>query len=260
VELWFEERGEGPPVVFLHPALADSRLWEPQWNAYAPPYRLVRCDLPGFGRTAPEPGIFRAAELVAAVLDSVGISGAAFVGNSFGGRIALELAVARPALVGSLVLVGASMPGLPASDDVRAFGAAERAALEARDIDAVVDANLRMWVDGPLRSPDEVDPAVRAQVEEMCRASVELWLPLADSFDFEPLVPDIEERVATIEQPALVVVGTGDADYIVRSGDLLADALPHAALATMPGAGHVPSLEQPAAFDALVLPFLAASA
>ena len=69
-------------------------------------------------------------------------------------------------------------------------------------------------------------------------------------------MPDLEQRLGEITQPALVVVGTGDVDYIVRSAEMLAAALPHARVATIPGAGHVPSLEQPDAFDALVLPFL----
>jgi pimeloyl-ACP methyl ester carboxylesterase len=117
-----------------------------------------------------------------------------------------------------------------------------------------------MWVDGPLRGPEEVDTTVREQVREMCRASFELWLPFEDDAEFEPLVPDLAERLAEIAQPALAVVGSGDAEYIVRSAELLAQALPDARVARIRGAGHVPSFEQPEAFDALVLPFLAKTA
>jgi pimeloyl-ACP methyl ester carboxylesterase len=257
MELYAEERGTGQPVVFLHPGLADSGIWEPQWQAYDPPYRLVRCDLPGFGRTGLEAGKVCIAGDVEALLERLGVTGAALVGCSFGASIALELAVARPELVRSIVLVGATMPGLERSEDERRADAAEHDAIERGDIDAAVEAMLRMWVDGPRRAPGEVDPAMRAEVGAMCRTMLEIQVPIGDDAELERLVPDMEEHLAAIEQPALVLVGTGDVEYIVRSADLLVEALPNARKATIPDAGHVPNIEQPAAFDALVLPFLA---
>jgi pimeloyl-ACP methyl ester carboxylesterase len=51
VTLYHGVEGDGPPVVFLHEAIADSRMWEPQWTSFGTRYRVVRCDLAGFGRT-----------------------------------------------------------------------------------------------------------------------------------------------------------------------------------------------------------------
>jgi 3-oxoadipate enol-lactonase len=62
------------------------------------------------------------------------------------------------------VLVDATLPGFAWSDRVRAFGADEEAALERGDLDAAVEADLRMWVDGPRRPPAVVDAAVRELV------------------------------------------------------------------------------------------------
>jgi pimeloyl-ACP methyl ester carboxylesterase len=258
VTLFFEERGTGRPVLFLHPAIADSRLWDPQWAAWASTYRLVRCDLPGFGQTPMRHGAIDPAGEVAAVLDELGLTGAVVVGCSYGGRLALELAVARPELVRALVLVGASLPGMEVSEDVRAGSAIGDEALARGDLDAASEAVVRLWVDGPRRGPDAVDPTVRTQVGAMWRRAYEASAPFEDSVTVESLVPDLERRLGEVRQPALVVVGTGDVEYIVRSADLLAAALPDARVATIPGAGHVPSLEEPAVFDALVLPFLAA--
>ncbi|MDX6515633.1 MAG: hypothetical protein QOH73_1299 [Gaiellaceae bacterium] len=258
--LYFEQRGEGRPVVFLHAAVTDSGGWAPQWDAYAPPYRLLRCDYPGFGRTPLRSGRLAVSTDVAELLDAERIRDAALVGCSFGATIALELAVARPELVRALVLVGATMPGLESPEEVKEFGAAEEEALRNGDLDAAVELNIRMWFDGPGRSPEDVDPVTRAAVAAMCRNAFERYLPFLDTVEFEPLVPDLEQRLAAIEQPALLVVGTGDVEHVVRSADLLAAALPNARVATIPEAAHLPSLEQPAAFDALVLPFLAETA
>ncbi len=75
------------------------------------------------------------------------------MGVSLGGRVALEIALARPDLVERLVLVGTGLPGYAWSDTVRRYSEEENAAIARGDLDAAVEANLRMWVDGPNRSP-----------------------------------------------------------------------------------------------------------
>jgi 3-oxoadipate enol-lactonase len=254
--VWHERRGEGPPVVFIHPGIADSRVWDPQWASFAPPFSLVRCDLPGFGRTPVEDTTLRFAAEVAALLDSLGLAGAALVGCSLGGRIALELAVARPELVGALVLVGAGLPGFDWSDEVQAYGAAEDEAVGRGDLDAAVELNLRMWVDGPGRTPADVDPAVRAAIGEMELRALGLQAPHWETATEEPLVPNVAGRLGEVRARTLVLVGEHDVQDVHRLGDLLAGSIPGARRATIPGAAHVPNLEQPDAFDALVLPFL----
>jgi 3-oxoadipate enol-lactonase len=255
--LHFEVRGDGPAVLFLHPGIADSGVWEPQWEAYTG-FTLVRCDLPGFGRSPLGTGPVRAAHDVAELLDELGLGGAGVVGCSYGARVALELAVGRPDLVRALVLVGASFPGRPWSQAIRDFGAAEEEALERADIDAAVELNVHTWFDGPHRGPDDVDPAKRAEVARMCRRGFENQIAYPD-LEEELLVPDLDQRLADVRQPALVLVGDQDVDDIVSAAPLLVDALRDASSATIAGAAHIPSLEQPEAFDALVLPFLGRS-
>ena len=128
----YEVKGSGPAVVLLHQGIVDSRVWEPQWESFGERYRLLRCDLAGFGRSPIESVPLCHAQYAAALLDDLGISGAGLVGGSLGGRIALEIAVARPELVGALVLVAAGLPGVDWSQTVREYWAAEDAAVIAR--------------------------------------------------------------------------------------------------------------------------------
>src|SRR5438093_12360051 len=121
----YELRGSGAPIVFVHAAIADSRMWEPQWTSFAGRHRLLRFDLAGFGRTPIERLPLTHAQDVVHLLDELEISAAAVVGASLGGRVALEVAVARPDLVRALVLVDAGLPGVDWSEAVRAYGAAE---------------------------------------------------------------------------------------------------------------------------------------
>ena len=105
---------------------------------------------------------------------------AVVVGNSLGGRVAIELAL-EPAcgLVGGLVLVAPGLPGWEWSEETRAGWREEAEALDRGDIDEAVEANMRLFGgDGLYRLPSEVDPAVRDLAAEMIRRSLELPAPV----------------------------------------------------------------------------------
>ena len=230
-------------------------MWEPQWQTFPRRHRTVRYDMRGFGRSPIEgPPLSLAGDLVA-LLDGLELGPASLVGVSVGGRVALEVAVARPDLAAKLVLVGAGLPDHEWSETVKAFGAAEDAALERGDIEGAVEINLRMWVDGPLRAPDDVDSQVRRRVAEMQRRAFELQLPFADLAE-NLLVPDVGDRLGEVEAPVLVVVGSADVEDMHRIAERLVRELPNARQASIPDTAHLPSLEQPDAFDTIVLRFL----
>ncbi len=94
--LAYDRQGSGPPVVLLHPLGADRCVWEPVLGALAAEHDVVALDLPGFGGSAPLPGLATPAALadaVAGLLGTLDIDGAHVVGNSLGGWVALELAL-----------------------------------------------------------------------------------------------------------------------------------------------------------------------
>lgn len=255
-ELHHEVTGEGSPVVLVHEGIADSRMWEPQWTSFSPVHRTVRYDMRGFGETPISPGSFSHARDLVGLLERLALGPAAIVGVSLGGRVALEVAVARPELVSALVLVGAGLPGHDWSEETQAGWAEEEAALERGDLDAAVEVNLRMWVDGPGRGSTDVDAGVREQVAVMQRRAFELQLPIGDAAEEEPLVPDLAQRLPEIHVPTLIIVGEEDRPDMHAIADRLAALIPHVKRATIPATAHVPSLERPDEFDRLVLEFL----
>lgn len=139
---------------------------------------------------------------------------------------------------------------------MRAYRAAEDKAVAHGDLDAATEISLRMWVDGPRRAPHEVDPGVRARVAEMQRRALDLQAPFWETAEEERLVPDLAERLGDVRVPTLDVVGEEDVDDIHRLAERLSSAIRGARHVTIPGAAHLPSLEQPEAFDALVLDYL----
>jgi pimeloyl-ACP methyl ester carboxylesterase len=256
VELRHEVAGEGPPVLFIHEGICDSRMWEPQWRTFPRVHRTVRCDLRGFGRTPFPPERFSHARDVIELLDRLELGPAAIVGASLGGRVALEVALARPDRVNRLVLVAPGLPGHDWSETVRRFGEDEEAALARGDIDAAVEANVRLWVVGPRRRPEDVAPDVRRLVAEMQRRAFELQEPVWEHAEEELLVPDLPARCAELRVPPLILVGDEDVSDMHVIADHLASAIAGARKVEIAGAAHVPNLERPDEFDRIVLAFL----
>jgi 3-oxoadipate enol-lactonase len=253
VEVFAEVAGDGPAVGLLHEGICDSGMWDDQWDRWSESFRLLRLDFRGFGRSPLGADAYSHARDVIEALERHAIERAALVGVSMGGRVVLEVALARPELVSALVLVAPGLPGHEWSDELRAQWAEEETAFEAGDLDAAVEVSLRTWVDGPRRAPEAVDPAVRSRVGEMQLRAYELQ---RDWVDEELLVPDLAERLAEIEVPTLVLVGEEDQPDMQAIAAWLAREIPGARLATIAATAHVPSMERPREFDELVLPFL----
>ncbi len=255
-DLYREEAGEGSPVVLVHEGIADSRMWNPQWQTFPRAHRTVRYDLRGYGRSPLEPGAFSHARDLIALVDELGLGRTALVGGSMGARVALEVAVGDPDRVEKLVLMNPGVPGYAWSDDTRAGWAEEEAALERGDLDAAVEVNLRMWVDGPRRAPEDVDHGVREHVREMQRRAFELQVPVWEEAEEELFVEDVLARVGEITAPTLVLTGEEDRDDVHAIADQLIREIPDASPASISDAAHIPSLERPDEFDRLVLDFL----
>jgi 3-oxoadipate enol-lactonase len=256
VSVWHDVHGEGPPVVLLHAGVSDSRLWKPQLDSFAQSHTVLRVDLPGFGNSPLEtnPVSFRGA--VRDAMDAEGIDRAALVGVSLGGNTALELALESPERVSALVLVGAGLPDHEWSEEVTSFFAAEEEALERGDLDAAVDANLRMWLAGPRRGLDDIDPAQRELVGKMQKQAFRQQKG-HEHVRMLRLDPPESERLAELRVPTLVVTGDEDVADIHRIADRLYAEIPGAERATIAAAAHLPSLERPEEFDRIVLGFLA---
>ena len=234
-------------VLLLHAGIADSRMWAPQISALeAAGHQVTAPDLPGYGETPLRPGEVDYVGHTASLLDRP----ATVVGCSFGGRIALELAGARPDLVERLVLVGAGLGSWAWSDEARSGFAQEEEALEQGDLAAAAAAQARMW----LAADASVE--VRGLTEEMTRRSYELQLPVGDEVTAVWPDPPAADRLAAISAPTLVVVGSEDVPDIHEIANLLADGIPGAQRVVIDGAGHLPSLERPEELNRLLLEFL----
>ena len=219
---------------------------------------MLAPDLRGFGDEPFPDGDYSYTDDLVELLDREEVEVASVVGASNGGRIAIDLALAHPERVSALVLAAPALGGWEWSQEVQAYGEREDALFEAGDLDATVELNLVMWVDGHGRSPGEVDAQVRELVGKMQRRALE---HAAQAFAAEPcpverrLQPPAIERLGELRVPILVVLGGRDVPDFAAIGKRLADEA-SARVEVFEDAAHLPSLEQPERFAGLVLEFV----
>ncbi|MFF9069052.1 alpha/beta fold hydrolase [Streptomyces sp. NPDC014891] len=243
--------GQGPStVLLLHSGVCDRRMWDGQVPVLAEAgHRVVRCDLRGFGDT-PVDAAHVHADDVRDLLDRLGVERAAVVGSSFGGTVALELAVRHPGRVSALALLASGIPGFEPGEELRAWGDREDELLDAGDLDGAVELNVDTWL-GP-----EAGPEVRGLVREMQRRAFEVQLAAPE--EFEPVTPEVTAGdLAGIKVPALVVAGAHDVPDFRAVADDLTGLLPGARRVDLAWAGHLPALERPDETARLLADFLA---
>ena len=229
---WVDANGQGEPVLLLHGGFTNCDGLLGVFADLASEYRLVAFDRRGHGRTADTDAPFHYDDMAretVGVLEQVCGGGAHLVGYSDGGIVALLVALERPDLVRSLVLIGTNyhFDGVtPGTFD---------------DLGPDSDLVKMLLPDYAARSPDGPDHfvVVVAKEEEMFRREPTLRV----------------EDLARIPMPALVLLGDDDAVVPMHTWSLY-EALPAGQLAVIPGASHLVPYEKPALVASLVREFL----
>lgn len=242
-----DDTGSGPAVLLLHSTVCDRRMWDPQVAALtAAGFRAVTCDLPGFGGSPVPAEPYDTAAEVAGVLDALGIASAAVVGSSGGGAVALQVAARWPGRVSALALLCTAVAGFDAGPRLQALWDREEELLEAGDVAGATEVNVAAWL-GPRASPQTHD-----LVRRMQRHAFEVQLAA-------PEVAEIETpyELDAITARTLLVSGAHDFPDFERIAAGLAGRLPAARHVHLDWAGHLPSMEDPAALNPLLLDFLA---
>ena len=253
--LYYEVAGTGHPLLLIHAGVADSRMWDDQFQTFALRYQVIRYDLRGFGKSAVPAGKFANQEDVTALFEFLGIKHAHVIGISFGGLIALDFTLAHPDKVTSLVLGAPDVSGREsASEDILHFAEEEEALLERDDLDSAAELNVRTWVVGLRRTPDQVDPVVRQRIYDMQYHAFTVTIP--DKAEELSLEPPANTRLGEIQIPTLLIVGEYDLPDKQELIKQLAVEIPQAQLIVIPDAAHIVNMEQPAEFNRLVLEFL----
>lgn len=249
IVLYYRLHGpEGAPAVALVNSLGtDARIWDEVIDLLAPRYRILSYDKRGHGLSEAPAGDYTLGDHVAdlsSLLDHVGMTTAAVAGVSVGGLIAQGFALRHPDRLTALVLCDtAPKLGEPQSWNDRI------AAIRAKGMGAIADAVMERWFSPGFRRERPVDLAgwrnlfLRTDPDGYCGTCA----TLRDS--------DLTAEIGSIDKPALVLVGDEDGSTPVPLVRACAEAIPGARFEIIPQAGHIPSIEQPAAVAALMTEF-----
>jgi 3-oxoadipate enol-lactonase len=255
-ELWYELRGEGARLVLLHGGGTDARMWDEHVAALAERFRVLRFDARGCGRSSLSGGPSSSVEDLVGLLDEVAFERGALVGLSRGARVAIETALLYPARVSALVLAAPTLRGRQRPADVRRFAAQEDELVERGEVDAAIEAGHRLWLAGPHRRLEDIDPVLRRRLADMERDAYATYLAADPKPGPDAPPPDYE--LGRIAIPTLVVVGELDVDEVLENAERLEAEIPGACKVVMPAVGHMVSLECPHDFTRLIVDFLTA--
>jgi len=251
-EISYEIRGDGPPVVLLHPFPCDHEFWHPVAALLESRYRLILPDLRGHGDSEIGEGpalMQKHATDIDRVLDAAGVGKAAFVGCSIGGYVLFEFWRRFRARVSSLVFCDTR----PQADTAEAR--ANRLQAAATILEQGTEAFIETMVPKLMgrttvaTRPDLLDGA-RAMMRKMSAEDISLvQRGMAER-------PDSVADLKTINVPTLIVIGEEDVLSTVADGELMRQNIAGSQLKVIPKAGHYSPWEQPQAVGEMLRQFL----
>ncbi|WP_329180800.1 alpha/beta fold hydrolase [Streptomyces decoyicus] len=245
--LWAERSGTGTPVVLLHGAGMDSRLWDAIVPALARHHDVIRYDARGLGRSTPPDQMFCDIEDLGAVLDYFGLHTAALVGLSMGGETSLDFALAHPERVSALGLVGTSVSGhvWPQDPQSSAYATARR----QQDPAALAELELSIWASMGRSAPG--GELIETMVTQNAHRRIVSERQLQHSPD-----RDAEARLGAITAPTLVIHGNCDHPEVSVIAEQLVTGIPGARSQLIADADHYLPLRTPELLTKLLLAHL----
>ncbi len=254
IELYYEEEGEGAPLLLIPGFGTGLWIWFRQLSEFSKEFRTIAFDPRGISRSdAPlEPVTIRSfADDVAAMLKALGLESAHILGASFGGFVAQEFALRYPLMTRSLVLCCTSFGGprhVPPTDStLQALASTKGLNTEDRVRENLLLAFSPAFVE---RRADEVERVIKLRAQNFVPEHAYLHqLQAAMAFN-------TEERVAGISAPTLVLSGDADIIVPVENSRNLARRIPGAQLRIIEGGSHTFFIEQPREFNAAVIDFI----
>jgi len=253
-KIHYVEQGAGDPVVFAHGYDMDHTMFAPQFEDLPDRYRCIAWDMRGHGRSECPPGPWSMQDLVddlIAFIESVDAAPCHLVGMSVGGMMAPRVALQRPELVRSLVLIDTSAD---AEDPERAvlYTGFQDAIATQGVTDEILEAGLPILFGERYRNTEQ--QAMEFHVDRVKAMKTEAAVEGLRSFIGRDSVLD---RLGEIRVPVLVIHGEEDIAQPMVEAEKIVERVPGAELVRIPGAGHSTPLEAPDAVNEALSSFLA---
>jgi pimeloyl-ACP methyl ester carboxylesterase len=260
--LFYEKKGTGEFVVFVHGFTLDCRMWDDQFELLSKSYQVIRYDLRGHGKSEGVSERFKLTEDLKELFETLKIERAHIVGLSLGGWVAAMFAIEYPEIVQSLVLADAAIASdrsseLPSSD-LPSFGK-RLLNYVMKGVSEGLESALNDWLEDSLFEPARKNADVRKRLEEIvldghvAHGQNAFFLKIGNSV--APNIP-LDERLNEIDIPTLIIVGELDIAEFQETADFLSSEIKGAKKIIIKNAGHLSNMENPDEFNKVLLSFL----
>jgi pimeloyl-ACP methyl ester carboxylesterase len=264
-KLYYEEAGQGTPIVFVHEYAGDYRTWEPQMRYFSRAHRCISYSQRGYPPSdVPTNGARYGQDIarddVVAVLDALKIDRAHVVGHSMGAATALHVGIRYPQRCISVTAAGCGYGSSSDRKIVEQMRAASRDTAKMFETEDFAVAAAR-YADGATRQTHKnKDPRGFAEFAKMLseHSAKGHALTMLHLQAKRPTLWDMEADLKTFTVPLLVIVGDED-DWCLDPSVFLKRTVPTAGLLVIPRSGHTITSEEPAAFNAALADLFAAS-
>jgi 3-oxoadipate enol-lactonase len=253
-KMYFEMSGTGEPLLLLHSGIADHRMWAEQCSEFSSHFQVIMPDFRGYGKSPAPNESFRHYEDIHALMQHLRFTSVNIAGCSLGGKVAIEMAIAYPEMVSRLILIAPGMAGYEYRDKETLAQDAVLEELIARGKRGeVADMLVDIWVVGLKRDRERVDSSARVLVRQMI---LDNYASVTDKYPETPPGFDMMPRLVEIRVPTLVMIGDSDLPDMQAISQLVAERIRGAKRQLIPGAAHLPNLEDPILFNQSVIDFL----
>jgi 3-oxoadipate enol-lactonase len=243
--VYYEQRGNGEPVVLVHAGLQNHSMWQDQAKALAKDFRVVTLDLPYHGNTTGDDTAMLACDVIKTVLDSLHVDKVAIAGLSMGAAITQDFLIAYPQRVKKAILFASGINGyekkFPLDSLSLSWYPRFSEALKMKDTARAARIFALAWAEG-IDHRDSLAKPVSRSVYATTLATLRQhrlrdWPHLQND-------PPAVERLSSIRVPLLIVYGDKDLPVVLSAGEYLEKQVPGAKRVVLKGAAHMVNLER----------------
>lgn len=258
LQVYYEQKGSGEPILFLHAGLQDHTMWNEQVNALSATYQVITIDLPFHGKTTGVDTTILAQDIIRILLDSLHLQKVSIAGLSMGASVTQDFIIAYPQRVNKAFLISSGLNGYEKEHPIDSISMKWwnlfTLALEEKDTAGAAKEFTKAWAEGVYRSGDSLKAPVSQYVYNTTLANLRLhkmqgWPLLKND-------PPAIESLASVQMPVLIIDGDKDLPYIIAASQYLEKNIPKARRVVMKGVAHMLNIEKPEELNKLILDFL----
>lgn len=257
-KLYYQDQGEGYPVLFGHSYLWTSDMWKPQLEALSKHFRCIAVDLWDHGKSGPlgetPYSVARLAEDYWTFMQQLGISEFAVVGLSVGGMWGTEMALRYPENVSGLAIMDSYVGSEPEMTRIKYFGLLDAIEKTKGFSQQMIETVAPLFFSPKsLSEKKELVDRFKVYLSEIKPEHIPGIVALGRAIFTRP---NLLDRLPEIKQPTLVITGKDDIPRPPKEAEEMAKRLPNTQLHLIEDAGHISNLEQPDKVTSLIQSFL----